>query len=86
MFYHGSLQDGISTAVGQQKLVLCFVTGMSLIPCSVDKGNVLTCAADESEEGVQWETEFLTDDTVGFLDLQINGLGLVLLSLTAVCS
>ncbi|KAM6524028.1 hypothetical protein FSOLCH5_004636 [Fusarium solani] len=67
MFYQGSLQDGISTAVGQQKLVLCFVT-------------------DESEEGVQWETEFLTDDTVGFLDLQINGLGLVLLSLTAVCS
>lgn len=27
MFYQGTLQDGISTAVGQQKLVLCFVTG-----------------------------------------------------------
>ncbi|KAK7419404.1 hypothetical protein QQX98_003356 [Neonectria punicea] len=26
MFYQGTLQDGISTAVGQQKLVLCFVT------------------------------------------------------------
>ncbi|KAJ4865152.1 hypothetical protein T069G_01682 [Trichoderma breve] len=26
MFYQGSLQEGISTAVGQQKLVLCFVT------------------------------------------------------------
>ncbi|KAM5347033.1 hypothetical protein ACJ41O_010038 [Fusarium nematophilum] len=26
MFYKGTLQDGISTAVGQQKLVLCFVT------------------------------------------------------------
>ncbi|KAH7236250.1 hypothetical protein BKA59DRAFT_304954 [Fusarium tricinctum] len=26
MFYEGTLQDGISTAVGQQKLVLCFVT------------------------------------------------------------
>ncbi|KAI8722456.1 UBX domain-containing protein [Fusarium sp. LHS14.1] len=48
MFYQGSLQDGISTAVGQQKLVLCFVT-------------------DESEEGVQWETEFLTDDTLSEL-------------------
>ncbi|UPK91563.1 hypothetical protein LCI18_002498 [Fusarium solani-melongenae] len=48
MFYQGSLQDGISTAVGQQKLVLCFVT-------------------DESEEGVQWETEFLTDDTLSDL-------------------
>ncbi|KAJ4132805.1 hypothetical protein NW754_015618 [Fusarium falciforme] len=48
MFYQGSLQDGISTAVGQQKLVLCFVT-------------------DESEEGVQWETEFLTDETLSDL-------------------
>ncbi|KAM0249631.1 hypothetical protein ACHAP5_002757 [Fusarium lateritium] len=26
MFYEGTLQEGISTAVGQQKLVLCFVT------------------------------------------------------------
>ncbi|KAH8171632.1 UBX domain-containing protein [Sarocladium implicatum] len=26
MFYQGTLQEGISTAVGQQKLVLCFVT------------------------------------------------------------
>ncbi|KAL7818648.1 hypothetical protein V8C44DRAFT_318589 [Trichoderma aethiopicum] len=26
MFYQGSLQEGISTAVGQQKLVVCFVT------------------------------------------------------------
>ncbi|KAH6607292.1 hypothetical protein Trco_003605 [Trichoderma cornu-damae] len=26
MFYRGTLQEGISTAVGQQKLVLCFVT------------------------------------------------------------
>ncbi|UNI24247.1 hypothetical protein JDV02_010010 [Purpureocillium takamizusanense] len=26
MFYKGSLQEGISSAVGQQKLVLCFVT------------------------------------------------------------
>jgi hypothetical protein len=26
MFYSGSLQEGISTAVGQQKLVFCFVT------------------------------------------------------------
>jgi hypothetical protein len=25
MFYQGTLQEGISTAVGQQKLVLCFV-------------------------------------------------------------
>ncbi|RSL78747.1 hypothetical protein BHE90_011623 [Fusarium euwallaceae] len=48
MFYQGSLQDGISTAVGQQKLVLCFVT-------------------DESEEGVQWENEFLTDETLSDL-------------------
>ncbi|KAF7550369.1 hypothetical protein G7Z17_g5786 [Cylindrodendrum hubeiense] len=29
MFYEGTLQDGISTAVGQQKLVLCFVTDES---------------------------------------------------------
>ncbi|KAJ4308937.1 hypothetical protein N0V84_011793 [Fusarium piperis] len=48
MFYQGTLQDGISTAVGQQKLVLCFVT-------------------DESEEGVQWENEFLTDETLSDL-------------------
>ncbi|KAM0417375.1 hypothetical protein ACHAPT_012609 [Fusarium lateritium] len=48
MFYQGTLQDGISTAVGQQKLVLCFVT-------------------DESEEGQQWETEFLTDETLSDL-------------------
>jgi hypothetical protein len=27
MFYTGTLQEGISTAVGQQKLVFCFVTG-----------------------------------------------------------
>ena len=27
MFFEGALQEGISTAVGQQKLVLCFVTG-----------------------------------------------------------
>lgn len=26
MFYSGSLQEGISAAVGQQKLVFCFVT------------------------------------------------------------
>ncbi|KAF4448105.1 hypothetical protein F53441_8421 [Fusarium austroafricanum] len=48
MFYEGTLQDGISTAVGQQKLVLCFVT-------------------DESDESTQWETEFLTDDTLSDL-------------------
>ncbi|KAJ4259674.1 hypothetical protein NW762_007604 [Fusarium torreyae] len=48
MFYDGTLQDGISTAVGQQKLVLCFVT-------------------DESDESTQWETEFLTDDTLSDL-------------------
>ncbi|KAF5570282.1 UBX7 UBX (ubiquitin regulatory X) domain-containing protein [Fusarium phyllophilum] len=29
MFYEGTLQEGISTAVGQQKLVLCFVTDES---------------------------------------------------------
>ncbi|KAH7157887.1 hypothetical protein B0J13DRAFT_183711 [Dactylonectria estremocensis] len=29
MFYQGTLQDGISTAVDQQKLVLCFVTDES---------------------------------------------------------
>ncbi|PHH85954.1 hypothetical protein CDD83_10944 [Cordyceps sp. RAO-2017] len=29
MFYQGSLQEGISTAVGQQKMVLCFVTNES---------------------------------------------------------
>jgi len=28
MFYEGSLQEGISSAVGQQKLVFCFVTSM----------------------------------------------------------
>ncbi|KAF4952095.1 hypothetical protein FSARC_12727 [Fusarium sarcochroum] len=48
MFYQGTLQDGISTAVGQQKLVLCFVT-------------------DESDESTQWETEFLTDETLSDL-------------------
>ncbi|PNY24423.1 UBX domain-containing protein 7, partial [Tolypocladium capitatum] len=29
MFYQGPLQEGISTAVGQQKLVLCFVTNQN---------------------------------------------------------
>ncbi|QPC70130.1 hypothetical protein HYE68_000882 [Fusarium pseudograminearum] len=48
MFYQGTLQEGISTAVSQQKLVLCFV-------------------ADDSDESRQWETEFLTDDTLSDL-------------------
>ncbi|KOS21905.1 UBX domain-containing protein 7 [Escovopsis weberi] len=45
MFYEGTLQEGISSAVGQQKLVLCFVTGKSPttpIPSSPEITRLLT--------------------------------------------
>ncbi|ETS84246.1 hypothetical protein PFICI_02271 [Pestalotiopsis fici W106-1] len=45
MFFAGTLEEGISTALQQSKQVVCFVT-------------------DGEEESQQWETEFLTEDTV----------------------
>jgi hypothetical protein len=62
MFFDGALQQGISKAVDQQKLVLCFVTG-KLEPYTVLAFYMLT-STDENDESLQWETEFLQDESV----------------------
>ncbi|KAF4124790.1 UBX protein [Geosmithia morbida] len=51
MFYQGSLQEGISTAVGQQKLVLCFVTGTH----STDSYSAKQY--HENDESQKWEND-----------------------------
>lgn len=63
MFYKGTLQEGISTAVGQQKLVLCFVTGGSQHRGFTTLGHADSCT-DEKEESQTWEDDFLKDETV----------------------
>ncbi|KAI1122210.1 hypothetical protein F5Y10DRAFT_254511 [Nemania abortiva] len=45
MFFVGSLQEGISTALQESKQVVCFVT-------------------DDGPESQQWESEFLTDNSI----------------------
>ncbi|KAG5983272.1 hypothetical protein E4U55_000350, partial [Claviceps digitariae] len=63
MFYQGTLQEGISTAVGQQKLVFCFVTKNP--PFKLKTGQALTARGhkDENDESQTWENEFLQDDS-----------------------
>lgn len=63
MFYEGSLQEGISAAVGQQKLVFCFVTGK--LRGNRRRSLVLTWV-DGNEESTTWENEFLQDLSVRF--------------------
>ncbi|KAG5928224.1 hypothetical protein E4U42_001108 [Claviceps africana] len=50
MFYRGTLQEGISTAVGQQKL-----SGQALTPPGHQ---------DENDESQTWENEFLQDESL----------------------
>jgi hypothetical protein len=63
MFYEGSLQEGIATAIQQSKLVVCFVTGNSQF--LLGRTNSITDKALDGESESQiWETEFLVDDAV----------------------
>ncbi|KAK3388966.1 hypothetical protein B0T20DRAFT_90080 [Sordaria brevicollis] len=45
MFFTGTLQEGIASAIQQTKSLVCFVT-------------------DDNAESQQWESEFLTDETI----------------------
>ena len=63
MFFQGTLQEGISTALQHNKQVVCFVTGMSnafcveaVLPTTTNTG------VDEGDESQQWEDEFLAED------------------------
>jgi hypothetical protein len=62
MFYDGSLQEGISTAVGQQKLVFCFVTSKSAWKLRMEMH--IDFDKDDNDESKTWEDEFLKDPSV----------------------
>ncbi|KMQ81978.1 ubx domain-containing protein [Lasius niger] len=64
MFYPGSLQEGISTAVGQQKMVLCFVTSKYPYAMATMPHGANAPFSDEDEESQRWENEFLQDGSV----------------------
>lgn len=69
MFYEGTLQEGISNAVGQQKLVLCFVTGITIMTdnaLALDEPlvQIANASTDENDESQLWENDFLTDESV----------------------
>ncbi|RDA89384.1 hypothetical protein CP532_6156 [Ophiocordyceps camponoti-leonardi (nom. inval.)] len=66
MFYQGSLQEGISAAVGQQKLVVCFVTSKFFsalsLRCGCDSGEAdEILRSDDNEESKTWENDFLRE-------------------------
>ena len=69
MFFAGSLQEALASAVQSNKAVVCFVTGERL-PCPVaairpfNSGVLLTRLIDEGEESQRWESDFLTEDSV----------------------
>jgi len=66
MFYEGDLQSGIAKAVQESKLVVCFVTGN----VARVHGWICTCeaniCADDGEESLIWENDFLQDDIVTY--------------------
>lgn len=65
MFFQGTLQEGISTALQQSKQVVCFVTGTPHLEANQSvMSHLLTRWADDGGEGTQWETEFLADGSV----------------------
>jgi hypothetical protein len=69
MFFEGTLQEGIATALQQGKLVVCFVTGIhSFIHSSCHvifrTSKDLTRFTDGQDESQQWEIEFLGDGSV----------------------
>lgn len=69
MFFAGTLEQGISTALQQSKQVVCFVTGKKKPPPSPafagTRDQVAKMGlADGEEESQQWEDDFLTDETV----------------------
>lgn len=65
MFFTGSLQEGIATALQQSKCVFCFVTGEYLIPPLATSADCLAdTRIDEEAESQTWETEYLTEDSV----------------------
>ena len=74
MFYEGSLQEGISTAVGQQKLVLCFVTGRLVVwETYVRAERTRLTGSDGNDESQKWENDFLQDESVSSGHLEHSG-------------
>lgn len=64
IFYEGSLQEGISTALQQSKLVVCFVTGIFHLHPLMKHNRITDKIPDGESESQKWETEFLVDDAV----------------------
>lgn len=79
MFFQGSLQDGISTAVQQAKQVVCFVTGKYSQNAFLASRNITDVCKDEGDESQQWEDEFLTEASVQG-PLQSNSIALRLVA------
>jgi hypothetical protein len=69
MFFEGSLQEGIATALQQSKLVVCFVTGNYHFIPRIDVFAVSNIFPDGESESQKWETEFLVDDAVRLSDI-----------------
>ncbi len=69
MFFQGSLQEGINTALQEAKLVVCFVTGpylrplVTFLPYTV-RHFTNARQLDGETESQLWENEFLTDESV----------------------
>jgi hypothetical protein len=63
MFFQGSLQEGIASALQQSKFVVCFVTGEIYLRLLLE-GSELTDLPDNGDESRQWEDEFLADEPV----------------------
>jgi hypothetical protein len=69
MFYEGDLQSGIIKAVQESKLVACFVTG--IYPPHSTLFHTDNVSSDDGEESTLWENDFLQEEAVSLLYLQI---------------
>lgn len=63
MFFTGSLQEGIASAVQQGKCVFCFVTGKSITSVRLCR-TLSSCNTDDQDESQRWESEYLTEGSV----------------------
>lgn len=65
MFHDGDLQSGITTALSQSKLLVCFVTGLRLpMGLLLHRWLMRILKLDGTQESSLWEEDYLHDDTV----------------------
>lgn len=70
MFFSGSLQEALASAVQNDKAVVCFVTGEQKLQCWNGMNWIwlgtplLTAPLDDGDESQTWENEYLKEESV----------------------